>query len=78
MSIPDDAPPMSHAKCNLGAAPVMIQDRDVAAAALAAFRRRPASGFSDCPVVELARKAGHSPLGTFDATQARVDGVVRV
>jgi hypothetical protein len=36
------------------------------AAALDLFRARPALGFSDCLVLQLARKAGHLPLGTFD------------
>src|SRR6185503_13947843 len=43
-----------------------MQDPDVVAAALAHFRRRPARGFSDCLILEAARKAGHGPLGTFD------------
>ena len=38
------------------------------------FRRRPALGFSDCLLVELARKAGHVPLGTFDRNLSKVDG----
>src|SRR6266568_2129253 len=42
-----------------------LQDADVVAAALDAYRRRPALGFSDCLILEIARKAGHLPLGTF-------------
>lgn len=57
---------------------LVLQDRDVVAAALAQFRRRPSLGFSDCLLVEIARKAGHSPLGTFDQQLARLDGAVRV
>ena len=45
---------------------LVIQDADVVAAALAHFRRKPALGFSDCLVLEIAHKAGHTPLGTFD------------
>lgn len=48
-----------------------IQDPEVAAAALAQFRHRPSLGFSDCLILETARKAGHVPLGTFDRTLAR-------
>lgn len=33
-----------------------------------------ALGFSDCLVLEAARKAGHGPLGTFDRELARLDG----
>src|SRR5688572_17153128 len=43
-----------------------VQDADVVAAALDHFRSKPALGFSDCLVLEIARKAGHTPLGTFD------------
>lgn len=45
---------------------LVLQDADTVAAALAHFRRRPALGFSDCLVLEIARKAGHVPLGSFD------------
>jgi predicted nucleic-acid-binding protein len=53
---------------------VTIQDVDVVGAAVAHFRRRPALGFSDCLVVEIARKAGHVPLGTFDRNLAKTAG----
>jgi predicted nucleic-acid-binding protein len=55
-----------------------IQDSDVVAAAVGHFRRRPAIGFSDCLMVEVARKAGHLPLGTFDRDLAKLDGVERL
>ena len=43
-----------------------VQDADVVRAAVAGMRRKPALGFSDCLILETARKAGHRPLGTFD------------
>ena len=55
-----------------------IQDADVVALALAHFRARPSVGFSDCLVLEIARKAGHLPLGTFDRNLARLDGAHRL
>lgn len=55
-----------------------VQDADVATAALASFRRRPALGFSDCLVLELARKAGHLPMGTFDRDLAKLDWAQRL
>ena len=55
-----------------------LQDSETVAAAVAGFRRRPALGFSDCLVVEVARKAGHLPLGTFDRSLARLDGAERL
>lgn len=51
-----------------------VQDPDVVARALGHFRKRPSLGFSDCLVLEAARKAGHGPLGTFDRELARLDG----
>ena len=51
-----------------------IQDSDTVAAALEHYRRRPALGFSDCLILETARKAGHLPLGTFDRDLAKLDG----
>lgn len=59
-------------------AELTLQDADVVDAALALFRARPALGFSDCLVLESARKAGHVPLGTFDRALARVDGTQRL
>jgi len=51
-----------------------LQDSDVVAAALDLFRSRPALGFSDCMMLQLARKAGHLPLGTFDRRLGKVEG----
>lgn len=55
-----------------------IQDPEAVAAAVASFRRRPALGFSDCLVLEVARKAGHLPLGTFDRDLSKLAGVERL
>ena len=55
-----------------------LQDPDAVAAAVGHFRRRPALGFSDCLVLEIARKAGHLPLGTFDRNLAKLDGTERL
>ena len=55
-----------------------LQDADVVVGALEHFRKRPVLGFSDCLVLEIARKAGHLPLGTFDRDLAKLDGAVRL
>lgn len=55
-----------------------VQDSEVVAAALAQFREHPKVGFSDCLMVEVARKAGHAPLGTFDRDLGRIDGALRL
>ncbi len=55
-----------------------LQDSDVVALALDRFRSRPSLGFSDCLVLEIARKSGHLPLGTFDRNLAKLDGTHRL
>src|SRR5437868_10021433 len=51
-----------------------MQDADLVACALDQFKKRPSLGFSDCLILQLARKAGHLPLGTFDRSVAKLDG----
>ena len=55
-----------------------LQDADVVGAALAHFRKQPRLGFSDCLVLEVARKAGHLPLGTFDRELGKLNGAQRL
>jgi predicted nucleic-acid-binding protein len=55
-----------------------VQDAGVVTAAVAQFRLHPKVGFSDCLMVEVARKAGHGPLGTFDRGLGRLDGAQRL
>jgi predicted nucleic-acid-binding protein len=55
-----------------------LQDSEAVAAAVTSFRKRPALGFADCLVLEVARKAGHVPLGTFDRDFSRLAGVERL
>jgi predicted nucleic-acid-binding protein len=57
---------------------LVLQDADVVSAALAQFRAKPALGFSDCLVLETARKAGHLPLATFDKALAKLEGARRL
>jgi len=57
---------------------LVLEDSDVALAALTLFRSRPALGFSDCLILHIARKAGHLPLGTFDRALGRVEGVQKL
>lgn len=62
----------------LNHAQLTIQDSDTVALALNRYRARPSLGFSDCLVLEVARKAGHLPLGTFDKGLARLPGAERL
>ena len=55
-----------------------LQDSEVVSSALEHFRKRPALGFSDCMLVEIARKAGHLPLGTFDRDLAKLPDTERL
>lgn len=53
---------------------LVLQDADVVQAALENFRRGRAVGFADCLIIEVARKAGHLPVGTFDKRMSRMKG----
>lgn len=55
-----------------------FQDMDVVVAALSHFRARPNVELPDCLILEIARKAGHIPLGTFDRDFAKLPGAQRV
>ena len=57
---------------------LVMQDVEVVRAALVAFKQQPAAGFTDCLIVEVARKLGHRPLGTFDKSMSGLDGAVRL
>lgn len=57
---------------------LILQDREVVAAALETFRSRPALGFTDCLLLEVARQAGHLPLGTFDRNLSKIDGTKKL
>jgi predicted nucleic-acid-binding protein len=62
----------------LGHRDLVLQDPDVIAAALETFRSRPSLSFSDCLILQIARKAGHLPLGTFDRTLGKVKGTEKL
>jgi predicted nucleic-acid-binding protein len=51
-----------------------VQESDSVAAALELYRKRPAWEFSDCLILETARKAGHLPLGTLGRNLSKLDG----
>lgn len=57
---------------------LVLQDPDVVSEALQRFRRRPSVGFSDCLLLQMATKAGHLPLGTFDRNLARLEGAAKL
>lgn len=57
---------------------VALQDPDVVEAALDSFRIRSSLSFSDCLLLEMAKKAGHLPLGTFDRELSRLKGAEKL
>ena len=57
---------------------LIVQDAEVVASALEEFRRTKRVEFADCLILSTARKHGNTPLGTFDARLARIEGVVLV
>ena len=57
---------------------LVLQDAETVGLALAHFQLKPALGFSDYLVLEIARKAGHMPLGTFDRALARLEGAQKL
>ena len=58
---------------------LVLQDHEIRfASALLIFRKRPSLTFSDCRIVEIAVKAGHTPVGTFDRDLSRIDNVERL
>ncbi len=57
---------------------LVLQDREIVSAALELLGARPSLGFSDCMIIEMARKSGHLPLGTFDRNLGKVDGAQKL
>ena len=51
-----------------------IHDREVVERALEKFNTHTKVSFSDCMILELARKNGCTPLGTFDAGLSKLEG----
>ncbi len=57
---------------------LVVQDAEAVAGALELFRAKPTLGFSDCLILQLARKSGHLPLGTFDRGLSKVEGTQKL
>ncbi len=55
-----------------------LEEPEVVSNALQYFHRRPVLGFSDCLMLEVARKAGHLPLGIFDRALGKLPGAERL
>jgi predicted nucleic-acid-binding protein len=57
---------------------LVLQDAETVVEALELFRAKPVLGFSDCLILQLARKAGHLPLGTFERSLAKLEGAQKL
>jgi predicted nucleic-acid-binding protein len=57
---------------------LVLQNQEAVSAALELFRAKPALGFSDCMMLEIARQTGHLPLGTFDRNLAKAKGAQKL
>lgn len=57
---------------------LVVQEADVVKAALEVFQQQSGAGFVACLIVEIARKAGHQPLGTFDRSMSKLPSAVNV
>jgi predicted nucleic-acid-binding protein len=55
-----------------------LEEPEVVAKALQRHRNRPSLGFSDCLILEIARRPGHLPLGTFDRALSRLPGAQKL
>jgi predicted nucleic-acid-binding protein len=51
-----------------------FQEPEVVSAALDRFRKKPSLGFSDCLLLEITRKSGNLPRGTFDRNLGKLPG----
>jgi len=54
---------------------LVLESPEIVAAALKTFRKTPGVEFSDCMILESARRAAHLPVMTFDRGFAKLDGV---
>ena len=52
---------------------MVLQDEDTVRRAQTQFERETTVGFSDCLIVEVARKAGHIPIGSFDKAVGQME-----
>ena len=57
---------------------IAFEDASVVRTSLHHFRQRRTIEFSDCLILEIARKAGHTPMATFDRDFAKLDGVEKL
>ena len=57
---------------------LFVEAPDVVAAAITLYQQSGGPDFAECMIVEIARKAGHLPVGTFDRKFAKLAGAERL
>ena len=57
---------------------LVVQDTDVVRVALSDYLASSGVGFTDCLVVAVARKNGHTPIGIFDRKLSKLSDVQSV
>lgn len=57
---------------------LVLEDPETVAAAVKHYRGGMGSDFAECMILEVARGAGHLPLGRFDRKLAKAEGAQRV
>jgi predicted nucleic-acid-binding protein len=53
---------------------LVVQDADVVTNAITLLKKGIGTDFADCMILEIARKAGHLPVGTFDRALGKARG----
>lgn len=53
---------------------LVLQEPEVVSDALWLYKSHSGVAFSDCMILAVSKKAGHTPLGTFDTKLAKIDG----
>jgi len=58
---------------------IVLEHADAVMAALEQFEARPRKvSFTDCLVVEISKKGGYVPLGTFDRGLGQIEGAQQI
>jgi predicted nucleic-acid-binding protein len=55
---------------------LILEDSAVVRAALALYQAQVKVQFEDCMILEIARRAGHLPLATFDRALGKAEGAL--
>lgn len=57
---------------------LIIEDAEVVTDALKLYRSKPKLRFTDCLILEVSKKTGHLPVGTFDRDLSKISGAKKI